>query len=149
MKLLAAALVTLVVATDFTGVWEYRQKNGDGFDRRGERLEIRGGAGGLTGVYHGLERMGEHGLYFSLVEVEDLKLSPDGVTFTVPARALYRRRPATLARAARQESDGHTRDELAMTGRLEAGRLVLRCAAPPGACPDEVMVFQKGRWRDR
>jgi hypothetical protein len=53
----------------FLGAWEYRQRAGDGYDKEGERIELSCGGGSMQGLYFGLEREGEHGLFYTLVEM--------------------------------------------------------------------------------
>ena len=133
----------------FLGVWEYRQAAGAGFDAEGERLELTCRDGTLRGLYFGLEREGEHGLFYTLAEITALAVSPDGVlTFTVPTRDLFSDRPTGLEdiRQKKVAWAGLTRDELSMRGRLTAGRLVVSCTAAAGSCPEPVMVFRKGGW---
>ena len=128
----------------FLGTWEYRQAAGDGFDAEGERLELSCSGGGLTGLYHGLERMGEHGLFYTLVEVRGLKVDQAGlISFVVPERELFQKAPSTLdaIRQKRLPSSGVTRDPLHFQGRVEDRKLVLTCTADGGACPDRRMVF--------
>jgi hypothetical protein len=133
------------------GRWEYRQAAGTSFDREGEILEVSRGNGSIRGVYFGLEREGEHGLYYTAIEVKNLTVSKDGeVTFTVPTRELFRERPKTIDDTIQMQSRsaGFTRDELQMKGSVQGGRLILRC--DPGiSCPAATMVFQKGTWRAR
>ncbi|RPJ06621.1 MAG: hypothetical protein EHM36_06745, partial [Deltaproteobacteria bacterium] len=65
-----------------SGTWEYTQKNSTtetGFDPQGERLELLSQTGTLKGIYHGLEREGEHGLFYSIVEIEELQVSASGI----------------------------------------------------------------------
>jgi hypothetical protein len=132
--------------TAWTGSWEYRQRAGDSYDEEGERLELSCRAGALVGLYHGLEREGEHGLFYTLVEVRDLKLSPEGeLSFTVPGRALFNERPATLLEAEKRKpaSAGFTRDELLMKGRVQGKTLTLHCTSASISCPEDVMVFRR------
>jgi len=83
-----------------------------------------------------------------LVEIKDIALSRDGkIAFRVPARKLYPKRPTSLKDIAKQKNahSGFTRVELFFRGQLENGDLVLQCTSGPGDCPEEVMVFRKGR----
>ena len=78
----------------FLGTWEYRQAAGAGFDAEGERLEFGCTDGSLRGLYFGLERAEEHGLFYTLVEMMDLRVTSDsGLSFLVGARDLYSERP--------------------------------------------------------
>jgi hypothetical protein len=132
--------------TGWIGRWEYRQKAGEGYDEEGERLELSCRAGSLVGLYHGLEREGEHGLFYTLTEVRDLKLSAEGeLSFSVPARALFDRPPATLQEVEQKKlaSSGFTRDELLMKGRLQGKTLSLSCTSQSISCPEDVMLFKR------
>lgn len=155
---LAGAAVALAVLTPgslaaqraLAGTWEYRQANSarpDGFDAEGERLVIDSGTGGrVSAQYFGLEREGEHGLFYTAVDVGALDVAADGtIRFIVPARTLYRTRPTTLADAARLESAGSTTDVLTFTGRVTGDILALTCAARAGACPAARLVFHRPR----
>ena len=151
--LLSAAALFLSPRADcdarFVGVWEYRQAAGAGFDAEGERIELSCRGGALRGLYFGLEREGEHGLFYTAVEMTNLRVTPDGVlSFTVPERELFSERPTSLedVRQKKVTWAGLTRDELSMRGRLEAGRLVVTCTSTSHSCPEDVMVFRKGRW---
>ena len=132
----------------FLGAWEYRQRAGDGYDNEGERIELRAGGGSMHGLYFGLEREGEHGLFYTLVEVADLKLSSNGdLVFTVPERDLFHERPRNLqqVKQKRLTSAGFTRDTLHMHGRLQEGNLILACTSKGRSCPEDVMLFYKGK----
>jgi len=131
----------------FLGAWEYRQRAGDGYDNEGERIELTCGGGSMQGLYFGLEREGEHGLFYTLVEVADLKLGSDGdLSFTVAERDLFRERPKNLqeVKQKRLTSAGLTRDALYMQGRLREGNLILACTSKGHSCPEDVMLFYKG-----
>jgi hypothetical protein len=132
------------------GTWEYRQANParpDGVDAEGERLVVtRTGDGRFTAHYFGLEREGEHGLFYTAVDVGAVEIGADGtIRFVVPARTLYRTRPATLAAAGGLESAGSTKDALTFAGRLTDDTLTFTCTATRGACPDARLVFRAVR----
>jgi hypothetical protein len=134
------------------GTWEYRQRAGDGYDNEGERLELSCTGGSLQGLYSGLEREGEHGLFYTLLEMTDLKLSPEGeLSFTVPERELFHARPKDPqeVRQKKLRSAGFTRDQLHMRGRIKAGTMILTCTSNSSSCPEGVMVFRKGPWSSR
>jgi hypothetical protein len=100
--------------------------------------------GRLVAEYFGLERMGEHGLFYTAVQARAVAVDADGnVRLTIPARRLFRTRPASLAEAAKLEAAGSTKDELALTGRRVANTLELSCSGPAGSCPDSRMVFRR------
>jgi hypothetical protein len=128
------------------GTWEYRQRAGDSHDPEGERIHLHCTGGALQGLYSGLEREGEHGLFYTLVEMTELKASPEGeLSFTVPGRELFHVRPRDLQEVAgkKHESAGFTRDELHLRGRLENSTLTLNCTSSSSSCPESVMVFRK------
>lgn len=135
------------------GIWEYRQRNAaapSGFDSEGERLELGLQGDSVVGVYFGLEREGEEGLFYTVTEVADLSVDRKGkISFVVPARAIFTDRPASLAEAQAEarQSAGFTRDALRMEGELRGGTLVLACSSSPGSCPDRELVFRKGAWQ--
>jgi hypothetical protein len=134
------------------GSWEYRQSAGDRYDDEGERLELSCTGGSLQGLYSGLEREGEHGLFYTLVAMADLKIGPEGeLSFTVPERELFHTRPKDSQEVGRKKlrSAGLTRDQLHMRGRIEAGAIILTCTSSSSSCPDSVMVFRKGTWSSR
>lgn len=138
--------------TPFLGTWEYRQRNSgapSGYDDQGERLELYLNGGSIQGLYFGLEREGEHGLFYTLAKIEGLELGPDGrIIFTVPERDMYRERPTGLKEIeqGKKTRAGFTRLELEFRGKLKDGHLILQCTATPGTCPEDVMVFSKDRW---
>ncbi len=132
----------------FLGTWEYRQRAGKGYDSEGEKLELRSKGGTLTGVYFGLEREGEHGLFYTAVEIKDLKVEQERIFFTIPDRHLFSDRPESLKEAKLNESksSGYTRDELKMQGQLKDGSLMVACSSDLNTCPDKVMEFRKSKW---
>jgi hypothetical protein len=138
--------------TPFLGTWEYRQRNSaspTGYDDEGEKLELIQVGGSIQGLYFGLERAGEHGLWYTLVEIKDVEVSEDGkITFRVPGRDLYRDRPNSLGdiEKLKDTPKGFTRIELKFRGQLKHGDLILQCIAEPIDCPEDVMVFRKGKW---
>ena len=133
----------------FLGTWEYRQAAGAGFDAEGERLVLSCRSGSMYGLYFGLERAEEHGLFYTLVEMKDLKVTPgSALSFMVGERDLFSERPRSLddIRQKKVTWAGVTRDTLVMRGRLERGNLYLTCTSTAGLCPDKVMMFRKGSW---
>lgn len=132
------------------GIWEYRQKAGQGYDDQGEKLKLSCRSDSIQGLYFGLEREGEHGLFYSLVEMADLEVSPNGeLSFTVPERNLFHERPKNLQEVKQKKlaSAGITRDELYLHGRLKEEKLIIACTSKGYSCPDTVMVFHRGRWK--
>lgn len=137
----------------FLGTWEYRQRNSaspTGYDAEGERIELKRQGKSIQGLYFGLQREGEHGLFYTLVEMKDIEVSEGGkISFRIPERDIYRERPGSLQEIEEREwaSAGFTRVELEFRGQLKNGELVLNCIAEPIECPEEVMVFRKARWK--
>lgn len=132
------------------GRWEYRQAALLGeFDPEGEILEFLVVNGKLTGTYHGLEREGEHGLFYTLVTLDSLAWG-DGrkISFVVPPRKLYSKRPSTKAELETEEfrSAGFSGGKLRFSGEILRGKLVLKCASDMDECPENKMVFRKGKW---
>ena len=139
--LILALVAASVSANDrelsLAGRWRYLQPP----DAEGEVLELRVSSGQWIGIMNGLERMGEHGLYYYVVEVESLEVTPGGaVRFAVGERTLFRRRPPLSRLGEIRDDAGLARDRLRFAGRLEALDLVLRCI---GSCPDTVLRFQR------
>jgi hypothetical protein len=102
----------------------------------------------MRGLYFGLEREGEHGLFYTVVQLADLMLAPNGdLGFIVPGRELFHERPKSLEEAEqkRSASAGVTRDELRLRGRLQQGNLVLGCTSTGYSCPEDLMVFRRGK----
>jgi len=133
----------------FLGSWEYRQAAGAGFDAEGERLELSCRGDSLRGLYFGLERAEEHGLFYTLVEMMNVSVTPDsGLSFMVGERDLFSERPRSFEdiREKKVRWSGVTRDTLVMRGRLEEGNLVVTCTSTARLCPDKVLVFHKGAW---
>ncbi len=103
----------------------------------------------MQGLYFGLEREGEHGLFYTLVEMADLKVTPAGeLSFTVSERDLFQERPRTLQEVKQKKlaSAGVIRDKLYLRGRLKEEKIIVTCTSQGHSCPDTVMVFHKGRW---
>lgn len=155
---LTAVIVTLVQLTGpqstswdaLLGQWEYRQANrasATGYDPEGERIQFIRTDSGVVGFYFGLEREGEHGLFYSAVDVTHLTLSESGeVVFVVPGRHLYTERPVAVRKTDPATSAGHDGMELHFRGWIGEGHLVLQCTTKGGNCPDARMEFRRGHW---
>lgn len=131
----------------FVGTWEYRQANtgtASGFDEEGERLELRIENDQLKGAYFGLAREGEHGLFYTAVEIKDIQVSHEKqIQFSVPDRLFYAERPKSLKDASRIKNVGFTRTALKMDGELKNGKLILNCTSSNYECPAPVLEFCK------
>jgi hypothetical protein len=143
-----AAAGTHAQAPGLEGSWEYRQANPGrpyGVDAEGERLVIaRSTRGELTAQYFGLERTGEHGLYYTAVEARVTSVADHVIRVVVPERTLLRTRPRSLEHARTLESAGVTRDPLTFHASLVSdGRLLATCTAAAGACPARELVFHR------
>ncbi|HAS53635.1 MAG: hypothetical protein A2X56_12175 [Nitrospirae bacterium GWC2_57_13] len=157
LSIMCLSLATVCLAeTDhekaLIGTWEYRQAAGESFDNEGEILQIARNNGLLHCVYFGLEREGDHGLFYTAVKIKDLTVKSNGeVSFTVPERDLFTKRPKNVQEAGHDKlrSAGFTRNELQMRGHLQGDRLTLHCTSKSNSCPDGVMVFLKGKWSPR
>jgi hypothetical protein len=137
----------------FLGIWEYRMRDSaspTGYDKEEERLELNEKGGAIQGLYFGLERGEDHGLFYSVVGIKGLKVSEGGkISFIVPGRDFYRVRPINLAEAEDLKkhnlTGGFTRREMKFQGQLKNGHLILQCTADAYECSEDVMVFRKGK----
>ncbi len=135
------------VRAPFVGVWEYRQRAGEGYDDEGEKLELKRAGNSIRGTYFGLEREGEHGLFYTLVKIKEVKVTDGELSFVVPARELYAERPRSWEHLKSLKQAGATKDELVMRGRRKGGTLLLHCTSRDGRCPDRVMEFRRNGWK--
>lgn len=121
------------------GRWQYIQPP----DSEGEVLDIALAGDRYTGIMNGLERAGEHGLFYYVVEVSNLVVTADGsVHFTVGPRSFFRQRP-TLSVIGANGVGGRTRESMRFSGHLEGTDLVLKCEGPGASCPDSTLRFKK------
>jgi hypothetical protein len=126
-------------APDIVGRWQYLQAP----DRQGEILDISLLHGRYQGIMNGLERAGEHGLFYYVVEVSGLSIAADGsVRFTVGPRSYFRQRPK-LSVPGMTGDGGMTRESMHFSGRLEGSELVLQCKDPGFSCPDTTLRFKR------
>jgi hypothetical protein len=137
--LLVGATLAQSSAPDIVGRWQYIQPP----DRHGEILDISLSNGRYKGIMNGLERAGEHGLFYYVVEVSDLSIGVDGsMRFTVGPRSYYRQRPKLSVLGASGDGGG-TRESMHFSGRLEGHELVLQCKDPGFSCPDSSLRFKR------
>jgi hypothetical protein len=137
----------------FLGIWEYGMRDPaspTGYDKEEERLELNEKGGAIQGLYFGLERGEDHGLFYTLVEIKNVEVSKGGkITFIVPDRDFYPVRPRSLAEAEDLKkhnlTSGGIRSEMKFQGQLKNGHLILQCTADRYQCPEDVMVFRRGQ----
>jgi len=97
--------------------WQYLQPS----DKEGEVLDLVVASGQWRGIMNGLLRAGEDGLYYYVVEIENV-----------------------LSVLGGKANAGLGRYRMLFTGRLEAGDLVLQCIdVKGGSCPDKTMRFKR------
>jgi len=126
-------------SSDLVGRWQYIQAP----DTEGEVLDLVMTAGHLRGIMNGLERAGEHGLFYYVVEVNTLVIAPDGsVGFEVGDRSFFTKRP-TLSILGGEGDGGVSHESMRFDGRLEGGDLILRCRNPGGSCPDATLRLKR------
>ena len=137
--LLAGATFAQSSAPNVVGRWQYIQPP----DKQGEILDISFFNGRHKGIMNGLERAGEHGLFYYVIEVSDLSIAADGsIRFTVGPRSYFRQRPKLSVLGATGDGGG-TRESMYFSGRLEGQELVLRCKDPGLSCPDSTLRFKR------
>ncbi|WP_291984327.1 hypothetical protein [Luteitalea sp.] len=137
---------TLAQPLVLAGTWEYRQRNlatPNGVDLEGERLVIT--QAGVVVAYFGLEREGEHGLYYTAVQAENVRRTRDDrLEFTVPARNLYRSRPKSLPHAANLQPAGVANQRLVLTAERRGEALIVTCVSSDGwSGPESSMTFRR------
>lgn len=121
------------------GRWQYLQPP----DTEGEVLDLVASPGRWRGVMNGLERAGEHGLFYYVVEVEKLSVTPDGsISFEIGERAFFTKRPA-LSLLGGNGDGGFARSRMHFSGRLVGEDIVLQCADEDGSCPDSTLRFKR------
>lgn len=137
--LFGAASFAQTSAPTIVGRWQYIQPP----DSEGEVLDISLIGERYTGIMNGLERAGDHGLFYYVLEVSDLAIGADeSVRFTVGPRSFFRQRPP-LSRLGTKSDGGGTRERMIFFGRIEGSELVLQCKGPGSSCPDSTLRFKK------
>ncbi len=126
--------------SSLAGRWQYLQPP----DTEGEVLDLLDASGQWRGVMNGLERAGEHGLFYYVVEVGKLSVAPDaGISFEIGERSFFTRRPA-LSDLGGDGDGGLARSRMRFSGRMVGEDLVLRCADEgDGSCPDTMLRFKR------
>ncbi len=121
------------------GRWQYLQPP----DTEGEVLDLFTTSNHWRGIMNGLERAGEHGLFYYVVEIEKLVVLPDGnISFEIGERQFFAQRPA-LSHLGGNGDSGFARLHLRFSGRIVGGDLVLYCSDEDGSCPDSTLRFKK------
>jgi hypothetical protein len=121
------------------GRWQYLQPP----DEEGEILELDVSSGHWRGIMNGLERAGEHGLFYYVVEIENFTVAPDGgISFEVGERVFFTKRPG-ISHLGGDGDGGFSRDRMSFSGRVKGGVLILRCEDENGSCPDEILRFKR------
>lgn len=122
------------------GRWQYLQSP----DNEGEVLDLSVSSGQWRGIMNGLLRSGDHGVYYYVVEIENVSVDTNGtIRFEVGERQLASKRPPLSVLGGKTDA-GVDRYRMQFIGRIEAGDLVLRCADPKGgSCPASSMKFKR------
>ena len=136
---LGGAVFAQSTAPSLVGRWQYVQPP----DSQGEILDISLNGNRYRGIMNGLERTGDHGLFYYVVEVSDLSVDPDGsIRFTVGPRSYFRKRPGLSILGTPGDSGG-TKESMHFSGRLQGSELVLECRSPADYCPDTTLRFKR------
>lgn len=121
------------------GRWQYLQSP----DTEGEVLDLVVASGHWRGIMNGLERAGEHGLFYYVVEIEKLAVAPDGsINFEIGEREFFTKRPP-LSHLGGKADGGFARPHMRFSGRIVDGYLVLQCNDEDGSCPDSSLRFKR------
>lgn len=121
------------------GRWQYLQPP----DTEGEVLDLAVESGRWRGIMNGLERAGEHGLFYYAVELEKLTVTPDGsINFEIGEREFFTKRPP-ISHLGGKADGGFARSPMRFSGRIMGGYLELQCKDEDGSCPDSSLRFEK------
>jgi len=121
------------------GRWQYLQPP----DTEGEVLDLVASSDHWRGIMNGLERAGEHGLFYYVVEVEKLAVAPDGsISFEIGERAFFTKRPA-LSHLGGNGDGGLARTRMRFSGRIVGEDIVLQCNDEDGSCPGPTLRFKR------
>jgi hydrogenase maturation factor HypE len=92
---------------------------------------------------NGLERAGEHGLFYYVVEASDLAIGAGStISFTVGERSFVSRRPP-LSKLGVEGTRGLARDQMRFRGKMEGGDVVLICEGAGNSCPASTLRFKR------
>ena len=121
------------------GRWQYLQPP----DKEGEVLDLTASGGRIRAIMNGLERTGDHGLFYYVADAVNVAVAPDGlITFEIGERTFFNTRPALSVLGGNGDSGG-TRETMRFKGKLEGKDLVLRCQDKGGSCPDSLLRFKR------
>lgn len=133
------AVFSQTAESTLSGRWQYLQPP----DKEGEVLDLFVASGQWRGIMNGLERAGEHGLFYYIAALENLAVEPDGsLRFEIGERRFFRKRPP-LSQLGVVGDSGVARSRMRFSGRLAADDLVIRCEAEDGSCPDSTLRFSR------
>ncbi len=125
----------------YEGTWKFTEEE--------EKLIITHSDGRLRGVYYGLELAGEHGRFYYVTEVANLKIDAEGnISFDIPERELIADPARTLAEAkemgkSEDKKVGFTRDVIHMKGSMKNGYIEFECRSGSDSCYDKTMRFKR------
>lgn len=125
----------------YQGTWKFTEEE--------EKLTITSSDGRLRGVYYGLELAGEHGRFYYVTELTNLKIDNEGnISFDIPERELITEPVRTLAEAremgmSEDKKAGFTRDVIHMKGSMKSGYLEFECRSDSDSCYDKTMKFKR------
>ena len=121
------------------GRWQYLQPP----DTEGEVLDLVASSEHWRGIMNGLERAGEHGLFYYVVKIEKLVVTPDGsISFEIGERELFTKRPA-LSHLGGNGDGGYARAHMRFSGRIVGEDIVLQCNDEDGSCPALTLRFKR------
>lgn len=121
------------------GRWQYLQTPGT----QGEVLDLTFADDRWRGIMNGLERAGEHGLFYYVVELQNLSVTRDGnIHFEVGEREFFNKRPR-LSHPGGKGDGGIARSQMRFFGRIADDELVLQCSDEDGSCPDSSLRFKR------
>ena len=138
--IIALSLMIVSCSKDsaLSGRWQYLQPP----DHEGEVLDLIYNNGQWRGIMNGLERTGDHGLFYYVVEVEGIVVKRDGsISFKVGERRLFKKRPA-LSNIGGEGDGGIIHSPMHFAGQLKDGTLMLQCT-DDYSCPDSTLQFNR------
>ena len=92
VALTSSAAIAKQSEPSFAGRWQYLQPP----DTEGEILDLFVSSGNWRGTMNGLERAGEHGLFYYVTAIENTEVAPDGtIRFNGRLEVSWRLAPAS------------------------------------------------------